>query len=103
MANDSAHPTQTFLLDSSTTSITTAWVTVSSSLSASTSVAELFNSTTSFFEFGITSANIVIPMRIFPSGGNGRIGLLLDSGAVLRVRAVNSTASSGVLAINIFR
>jgi hypothetical protein len=106
MSNDSAHPVQAFLLDTSTASVTTAWTTLGT-LTATTSVAELYNSTTVAMSFGLgggSSPQTTVPMTFFPSGGNGRIGLLFSSGTKLFVRAASAaTASSGAVYINLFR
>ncbi len=105
MANDSAHPVQTIRHDFSTASVTTAWTTLSSSLTGNASVVELYNSSTSFLELGVgggSAPTAIYPFSVFPSGGNGRIGLLFDKSTKLFVRATAATASSGVFAINFF-
>jgi hypothetical protein len=107
VSNDSAHPMQALLLNTATASVTTAWTTLSSALTGSTSVAELYNSTTVAMTLGIgggSAPTYVIPMTIFPSGGNGRVGLLLDAGTKLFLRAAQATtASSGLVAINLHK
>lgn len=108
MSIHSGHPAQTVWFNTATSSVTTAWATLSS-LTASVSVVELYNSTTVAFTLGVaaTSATTplsIIPMTFFPSGGNGRIHLLLESNMKLFVRAAEAaTASSGVIGLNLFR
>ena len=101
----SGYPVQTIRLDFSTAATTTAWRTLSSSLTYHVKVAELYNSSTSFIELGIgagTASATAIPMTVFPSGGNGRIDLQLSKSSNLFARVTSATASSGVLAINLF-
>lgn len=104
--NDSTHPIQAVWLQTSTASVTTAWTTLISSVTATTSVAELYNSTTVAMTLGIgggSAPTSVIPMTFFPSGGNGRIGLMLSAGTKLFMRsAVDATASTGAVGINLF-
>lgn len=100
-----AYPVQAIRLDFSTASMTTAWATLSSSLSNHTKVAEIYNSSAIFLELGIGSGAApiqTIAMTVFASGGNGRIDLAMDKGAKLWARGVTATASTGVLAINLF-
>lgn len=102
---DTGVPIQSLFLDMSTASVTTAWTTLSASLSDHTSVAEIYNSSNAFLQlgYGATGAEVAMNFLIFPSGGNGRIGLLNDKSARLAVRARSGTVSVGVIAINLFR
>ncbi len=106
MSSPASHPVQTIRLDFSTAAQTTAWATLSSSLTDGASVVELYNSSTSFLELGVGSGSVpsyIYPMSVFPSGGNGRIEMIFDKSAKLFVRATAATASTGVFAINFFR
>lgn len=106
MANDSAVPMQSIFLDFATASVTTAWTTLDTALNQHSSVMEVYNSSSAFLELGVgaTAAEVVLPFLVFPSGGNGRIGMLMDQGARLAVRRSQAgTVSVGVIALNLFR
>jgi len=101
-----AVPTQVIYNLFSSTNVTAgAWVELDAALNEHSSYAEINNTSTSILKLAIggSGAEVEIPMYIMPSGGNGRIPFWLPKGARLAVRAVDATASTGFLIINLWR
>lgn len=107
MAYDSAIPLQSYRYNMATAAITTAWTILPTTVAQHSQILEVYNSSLGTLQLGTgntAAVSYAIPMNIFPSGGNGRIGCLLDQGASLWIRsALAETISAGVFMLNLFR
>lgn len=89
---------------SSTNVTTAAWVQLDASLDNETTAVEIFDSSGSVLKLaiGASGQEVELPFYILP-GGNGRVSLLLPKGKRLSIRAVDTSATSGQLVINLLR
>lgn len=100
-------PTQTARLDTSGTNITTsAYVTFLAAASNlyGTSGVEIFNPTgsTILIATGTAGSEILIPYSILPGGSSIMLPIEIQKGARIAMKAVDVTASSGLIVLNFF-
>lgn len=88
------------------TSVTTsAYVQLDSGIAGDTNELEIFCSSSSVLKLatGAAGAEVDIPFYITPGGNDGRVGVgLIPRGTRLSVKAVDATASTGQLVVNLY-
>lgn len=98
-------PVQTASLNMANTNVTTAaWVTVISKLNAGASAIEIFNPSAATMQIatGAAGSEVALPYAILPGGSSFPIPLPVGNLQRISVKAVDQTASSGLLTMNCF-
>lgn len=104
MLGNAAKPVQLIRYDYTGGSVTTsAYTQLSASLTDHSSELEIFDSSGSTLYLAIGKAGSEQNLIQIVPGGSGRIACLLSKGARLSVKAIDTTASTGELVINIYR
>lgn len=109
MAKLPLKPVGTFYIDASSTNITTSdWSALTSSVPRAASCMEIFNSTG--FTFSLSKGTPgseslpenLLPYTILQGGSSDMIPMDVMNGKPLTVKALDGTADSGILVINLF-
>ena len=99
-------PVHKLYLDTNSTNITTsAWVEVDASIDEPASAVELFNGSGRLLKLalGAAASEVEIPYYLSPGGSSILVSLYdFPKGSRLSVRAVDATASSGLIVFNFF-
>lgn len=80
---------------------TTNWQQIVASLAAATVKMQIFDSSGSLLELGTGAAAAETRKMLITPGGNGLVEVQIAAGTRLSIRAVDATANTGFLAINI--
>lgn len=89
----------------STNVTTSTWVALGSSLTADVQELEIFDSSGSLMEigYGASPSSVTVLCYIMPGGNTGRVTSLVNKGMQLYIKAVDVSATSGQIAINLFQ
>lgn len=94
---------QTIFHDYSGTTVGTSnWVQLDSALNSTTGFAEIFDSSGQLMELGQGPSGSESRIAFIMPGGNGHVPLFLPQGMRLAVRAVDASAATGFLAVNLW-
>lgn len=102
----SCMPIAKFFLDTSTSSITTAWKTVLTSATTDILTLEMFSATGTVLELGSgpgTASATSLNYYVIPGGQAGRLGLLINQNTNLFMRSVDANATTGLVIFNFMR
>jgi hypothetical protein len=98
-------PTETILVDMSSTNITTSFVQLKAALTSTCSHAEIINPSATPIQLGVggSGAESAVPAwHPQNTGARGIIPLRLDAGARLTAKSQTGTIAAGILIINLF-
>ena len=97
-----------FILASSTPITTAAWSVLSASIPKAASYMEIFNSTGSTFSLSKgapgseTLLDNLLPYTVLQGGSSDLIPLEISNGKPLSLKALDQTANTGIIVINLF-
>lgn len=90
-------------LDYSSTNVTSsAYVQVIASTTAAASMVEIFDSSGVTLYFAVGGAGSEVNQFVITPGGNGQVPLSVPSGSRISVKATGTTASTGILVVNLY-
>lgn len=90
---------------SSTNVTTSTWVALGSALTADVSALEIFDSSGSLMEigYGPDTSHVTVLVYIPPGGNTERVPAVLSKGMSLFIKAVDVSATTGQIAINLYQ